>query len=457
MQAFTSMIKMATFLAIYFVVAVMVLIAGNLSITLPAALFCFAAYLLSLRAFPTPAEATQNISPWPPFLIAFFVYGNTYAFVLHSGIELIYPGLETSKQYTTLAQTHSTLAFAIMCALATLSAFLGVHHRANPYYADHKHHKKKSAGLIIVTNILLTAISTGYFLTIVDDIAAQTGRVGIAKQFNLYLWVFAGWIHLLFYFSAIIETAHTPKNTTSRNRLVTAILLLAIYCAMDSALGGRKIIAAALLGTIYGGLRYGVPRLRKILMVIPVAVLAMSVRAVFYDKFSGEADGLASIALQLGGEFVFTFLTFPTTIASECEFYESSISSYLMTVLQFIPRIFWNDKPLSLAQTLSNFLYDGQEGFAIVPMAEAWCTFGWGAPFIFPIIIGVLFFILQKTSSKTPIIGFIIYAHALELNRGEISYLVLQIVILYTIYAFGGSLAALFRANKLRAAQGSPC
>lgn len=451
------MIKTATFLAIYFVVAVMALMMGNLAITLPAALLCLLVYLMSLRAFRTPAEAVRHTGLWAPFLVAFFFYGNVYAFVQQSGVELVYPGLETSKQYTSIAHAQSTIAFAIMCALATLNAFIQAHRRVKTYPAEHKQPQKKQTGLIIVGNTLLTIVSAGYFLTIVDDISGQVGRVGMAKQFNLRFWVFLGWVQLLFYFGALVQVSKSPKNPRVRHRLLMATLFLAVYCAMDSALGGRKIIAAALFGTIYGALRYGVPPMRKILLAIPLVLLAMSVRAVFYDKFSGEADSLASIALQLGGEFVFTFLTFPTIIASGCGFYESSVSSYLMTVLQFVPRMFWSDKPFSLAQTLSNFLYGGQEGFAIVPMAEAWCTFGSGAAFVFPLIVGLLFGVLQRISIRHPIVGFIVYAHALELNRGEVSYLVLQVVILYAIYTFGGKLAASFRIKGLRARQDLPC
>lgn len=449
-------LKAAALLACYFVAGIIATQSSDLSTTLLAALLCFVAYLVSLWTLRVTAGRLQEVSLWPPFLIAFFLYSNTYPFVLQSGIDLVYPGLETSEEYTAIAHAQATVALAIMCALATAGAWRRAH-RPLQESVDQAQPPTTPTGLVIGGNILLSLVSLGYFSTIAGEISADAGRVGIAQNFNLYQWVFLGWMHLLFYFAAILQASRSPSNAAARNRLIVAALLVAVYCAMDSAVGGRKIIAAALLGTVYGSLRFGVPRVRTILLAVPVAVLAMSVRAVFYDKFSGEADGFASIALQLGGEFVFTFLTFPTTVASECGFYESSVSSYLMTVLQFVPRMFWDDKPFSLAQSLSNYLYDGQEGFSIVPMAEAWCTFGNGAGFAFPLIAGLLFGSLQGISRRLPIVGFIVYAHALELNRGEVSYLVLQVATLYAMYALGGRLAAAFRSPDSRASPDASC
>ncbi|MFG6441702.1 hypothetical protein [Roseateles sp. LKC17W] len=449
-------LKVAVLLACYLAAGITTLQASDLSATLLAALLCFVAYLISLWSVRVSASRDQEVSLWPPFLIAFFLYNNTYPFILQSGIDLVYPGLETSEEFTAIAQAQATVALVIMCMLATLDAWRGTNH-ATSSAKGVRCLAVAPSRWIIGGNALLMLTSLGYFSTIAGDISAEAGRLGVAQSFNLYQWVFLGWMHLLFYFAAILQAARSPNHRGVRTRLIVAAMLLALYCAMDSAVGGRKIIAAALLGTIYGALRFGVPRLRTITMAIPVAMVAMSVRAIFYDKFSGEADGFASIALQLGGEFVFTFLTFPTTIASECSFYESSVNSYLMTGLQFVPRILWDDKPFSLAQSLSNYLYDGQEGFSIVPMAEAWCTFGNAAGFAFPLVAGLMLGLLLRIARRRPLVGFIVYAHALELNRGEVSYLVLQVVTLYAIYAIGGRLATALAPSHPHAAPANQC
>jgi len=422
-------------------VAVIALLTDDLSITLAAALFCLTTYLISLKVERASPDGSKYVSLWPPFLIAFFFYNNTYPFVLLNGVDLIYPGLETSKEYTTIANTQAVIAFAIMCSFATVDAWCKRRYRLKPPLILRNNQPTTPTWMAVGTNILFLCVSVSYFTTIAGEISAEVGRVDVAQKFNLYFWVFLGWMHILFYFGALIKKSKSQNNTDSRNQIMVATLALAAYCAMDAALGGRKIIAAALLGTIYSALRFGIPRTHSIILAVPIIILAASVRAIFYDKFAGEADGFASIVFQLGGEFVFTFLTFPTAIASECRFYESGISSYLMTILQFVPRIFWDEKPFSLAQSLSNYLYNSQEGFSIVPMAEAWCNFRQAAGLVFPLVIAVMFNFLGRISNRLPIIGFIVYAHALELNRGEISYLIFQVITLYAIYEISGRLA----------------
>lgn len=447
----SKLLKAMSLIGVYLFISAITFFASNLRITLLTAFLCFLTYLLSILIFRPSPSNRRNISLWPPFLIAFFFYNNTYPFILINGIDISYLGLETSEHYTAITQKQSALAFIIMCILATMSAW------RQTYRSTQQVQFKPTVsqnGLIIGANIALSLIAISYFATIGGSISTEIGRVEIAQQFNLYLWVFLGWIHLLFYFSSIIQVSHTsPKY---RSRLFIAAILIAIYCLMDAAIGGRKIIAAAMLGTIYGALRFDTPRIRTIMLILPIAVLAISIRAIFYDKFS-DADGFSSLVYKLGGEFIFTFLTFPTTVASNCNFYNSGVSSYLMTFLQFIPRFFWENKPFSLAQSLSNHLYQGQEGFSIVLMAEAWCTFKSGAALAFPLIAGLLFSALQKLSRHLPIIGFLAYSHALELNRGEISYLVFQLTVLYTMYAIGGKILAIFRPNPSRATFNTPC
>lgn len=230
--------KLAAFLIVYFLVAIAALQIEDLSTTLSSALLCFVVYLISLGLLHPRSKDARRVSLWPPFLIAFFFYNNTYPFIQNSGINIDYPGLETSEKFIALAQAQATLAFAIMCAIATISEWVQVGRSSRLILVDKRHFSRAPIRLIIGANILLTLVSMIYFSSIAREISEGVGRVQIAKQFNLNLWVFIGWLHLLFYFGAIIKASGSANNSNIRNRLVMAMLLLAIYCLMDSALGG---------------------------------------------------------------------------------------------------------------------------------------------------------------------------------------------------------------------------
>lgn len=367
-------------------------------------------------------------APWPLFLPFFFIYCSFLPFLYALGFSFSYPGLETEDSSIHSAYEICSWSIIILSAISIFEPTLSKKNNTPSGATNTPSYPKTAAA-----SYLLLAISSGLFLPAFRTASANgMGRLGAAQELGLVVWLQFGWAFILLFFLAL--EAHRKSAATPRQ--FTILLLPTIgYVIMDAMLGGRKILAALYLGAIYYQRRYGSFPAKWLLAPFPIILFLMSIRALVYDQVTSDSTDFTSSLFAVGGEFVFTFATLPTTIANQCSYYSSDLSSYLLSILQFIPRSIWPDKPYSLAYSLSDHLYGGTEGFAINPIAEAWCSFKWGASIAFPAIMVAISLIARKASERAPVVGFLFFAHLLDINRGEISYLVFQLLTLSMAHA----------------------
>ena len=110
--------------------------------------------------------------------------------------------------------------------------------------------------------------------------------------------------------------------------------------------------------------------------------------------------------------------------------------TYTRLPLLIVPRAIWTGKPKSLGTQfiLDAFGTEDYQGFAFTPNTEAFLNFGYVGPVIIMAIIGIVFTILIKVSISYPGIYFIVLSSIFDLNRGEVSTWLYQLIFILLGY-----------------------
>ncbi|OBY37023.1 hypothetical protein PR729_10105 [Providencia rettgeri] len=95
--------------------------------------------------------------------------------------------------------------------------------------------------------------------------------------------------------------------------------------------------------------------------------------------------------------------------------------------------LFFELKPYSVAYNFSAYMDVGM-GFALTPLTESLCAFRGLGPYIFPLIFTIIIYIIYKLSKKYPYIYILLISMVMDINRGEISYFINNIIFMFFIW-----------------------
>jgi hypothetical protein len=152
------------------------------------------------------------------------------------------------------------------------------------------------------------------------------------------------------------------------------------------------------------------------------------------DKVDLVERDLAGIAAGIFGEFLFTSGTgyiIDANYQAICR--DVDLSSYFYWLIYLIPRAVYESKPYSLAINFANYMDMGM-GFALTPVAEAYCVGHHAAWFFLTFSTILLFALISLIARRSVIIYLIAMALTMDINRGEFSYTIVQIVTIFIIY-----------------------
>jgi oligosaccharide repeat unit polymerase len=107
--------------------------------------------------------------------------------------------------------------------------------------------------------------------------------------------------------------------------------------------------------------------------------------------------------------------------------------TYFSFLFLFIPRFLWASKPISLAVDFVNDL-DLPMGFGFSPVAEAYLNFGDISVILFPLSIILLVTVIYRLNRVFPFLYIFLFIQILNLNRGELSAVISEIIIMYLIF-----------------------
>ncbi len=142
------------------------------------------------------------------------------------------------------------------------------------------------------------------------------------------------------------------------------------------------------------------------------------------DKVSWADRTLPELLAGYVGEFIFTNLTSSITVHENflsCNVYPTPINPYLSWIFYYIPRVFFESKPYSVAMNFSSYMDVGM-GFALTPITESFCALGNWGPYFMPFIYFSAFYIILKLSYRYVFLYLILLSMVMDINRGEFSY-----------------------------------
>ncbi|WP_349487466.1 hypothetical protein [Providencia rettgeri] len=257
-------------------------------------------------------------------------------------------------------------------------------------------------------------------------------RVTIKDYIDVDIWYLLG--SIVSVFTCFIFTNYINiKN--NRFNLFIIFLLSSTYYFIDLSIGGRKFLIYFSIVALFTLSKTNKLNVKKMLMIIIPIILAMLSRGLMDKVNWGERD-IIDIIVGYVGEFIFTNLTSTITVYSNyasCDIYPSPINPYLSWIFYYIPRAFFELKPYSVAYNFSAYMDVGM-GFALTPLTESLCAFRGLGPYIFPLIFTIIIYIIYKLSKKYPYIYILLISMVMDINRGEISYFINNIIFMFFIW-----------------------
>jgi len=296
---------------------------------------------------------------------------------------------------------------------------------------------------LLIISFVTFFLTFAVFLPILP-IVIQNGvvdRVLSSSYINSNLWVSVGLLSYVGSFLSILAM------TNNRNYALIALVIFGSYFVMDMAIGGRKILFYLVLTVAPWMWASRAFRLKHLGFAGAAVLLPIIMRAVI-DKVDLVERDLAGIAAGIFGEFLFTSGTgyiIDANYQAICR--NVDISSYFYWLIYMIPRAVYESKPYSLAMDFANYMDMGM-GFALTPVAEAYCV-GHQTAWIFLLCSTLVIFSLVSLASRRSVIVYLIaMALCMDMNRGEFSYTVVQIVTMFVVYKFFIRLASKRQSKK---------
>lgn len=360
------------------------------------------------------------ISPYFWFVSFYMLYSSTFPFLFEFG-GLTYYGVENnSVMYTTI------YGFRFLSILMLIFSFF------HPYYVPYisKENinivKKSNDDILVMAVIILLLVCYcfifgGFYQFILAGETARTNLKNYVDNYNV--WTLIGYLNIYLFIYILVYF----KNISKTKRIIIMLPILS-YFFVCLFTGSRKFILFLMVITICCTI-LKIIETKKFFIIIGIAILLSTfMRVVVMDKgFSGNIyEKIASMT----GEFIFPYITFPLSIQKEISRMSFNYPTILDSILYFIPRKIFPLKNYSIGYTFSYRFMNVGMGFASTPLLEGYINFG-NSGFLFEaFIIGILLFYTTKKAYKDFFLFLFATIFLIDLNRGEISYYIRQLIII---------------------------
>ena len=232
-----------------------------------------------------------------------------------------------------------------------------------------------------------------------------------------------GWLFL--YWNNVIQHGNLKRKVKV---LILSFPIILFWIAHALAANRRELVALLIFGFASYWILKRTP-LKKILTTGLVLFILMILISAFRG---GATQSDSSFYFNSFGEFIFPNTTLAITMDESNRSFENFKlgSTYLYPIYTLIPRSIWEEKPLTTAAQFSNDVgVDFGLGFS--PLTESYMNWGWFTIFIFPVILILLFLSFLFLDKYLPFIYLFLIASVLNLNRGELGTVLLEMVIMY--------------------------
>ena len=229
-------------------------------------------------------------------------------------------------------------------------------------------------------------------------------------------------------------------NYKKLNPLIFLILILLFYYILISiAVGNRRQIIGILLGIFWKytelkKIKFTFLKLLSFLIFVTIFLVWGFIRDFKGDmSLSNFVDNGLTV-----NEFSVPYYTLIETLKNDSHTFLYGSTYFINTFLLFIPRFFYSifsiDKPDTLAINFVNDNFGGGQGYAFMPVTEAYLNFGFIGPILIFMIIGFLFSLVEYKNNL--IFRFLLITMSIDFCRTEISTFIYQLFFTGLIFFF---------------------
>lgn len=330
----------------------------------------------------------------------------------------------------------SLISFTLIIILFTFFLKESRGEKFNSYFNRHNTVSGRKVTILYFISCLIAFITISTFMLSGLYHLSFSGqdRIAIKDYVDVDFWYSIG--SVVSVFSCFVFTNYSNCKT-NKFHVYAVLLITSIYYLIDLSVGGRKFLLYFIIVALFTLSQTGKLSLKKTIYIAMPVILAMFSRGVMDKVTWGERDVVGIISGYVG-EFIFPNLTGSITIFSDlnsCNFFESPINPYFSWITYYIPRVIFEDKPYSVAYNLSSYMNAGM-GFALTPLTESFCALESLGPYIYPIILTFICYIVYRLSKNYTYLYIILVSMVMDINRGEISYFINNIIFMFFVWYF---------------------
>jgi len=279
--------------------------------------------------------------------------------------------------------------------------------------------------------IFLLSLEILYFLTcgyLSFFLSGTTRRTDI----NIYLKYANIWTFLGYYTIFTLLYLRMQRNLKIMQRFII-LLPSCFYYFVSIFSGSRKqllFVTIMVLITSCFSVMGRSRRKTKLLLIFLgiVLICAVYIRVIIMDK--GGTGNIYHKVYSFGGEFIYPSITFPITIQKKMLKNAFQYPTLFDSVLYFIPRFLFPFKNHSIGDVFARSMNINM-GFAMSPMLEAYINFG-NIGYLLEAVIIIFILQISHTCIKKNILIYIYsIIFLIDLNRGEISFYIRQMIEVY--------------------------
>lgn len=291
---------------------------------------------------------------------------------------------------------------------------------------------------VILFAILVSFMNNGGLGFILDG----GSRLEISEKLRLvnnsylkyYFLVYSLFIYIS-YFRQVYTFNFKAINRQSIDlSMLTRTFIIVFYWVLSFIAGNRRefvymFLISLIIFIVY---RFGTRKIPLKLYILSSFPLITLLTMGYFRNFNANRTPFlfSKFILDTFGDFVFPIQTLyyyidhPKLMLGK---------SYVNTFLYYIPRAFYNEKPISLA---NQFVLEinSRIGYGFSIVTESYLNFGWLSTIILPILILLIISLVVVFSKNDSILYFLFFSQVLNLNRGEFGVSILEYSILIFFY-----------------------
>lgn len=230
-----------------------------------------------------------------------------------------------------------------------------------------------------------------------------------------------------FVFTYLMNTLIAKKRKDFIHGLVFSLPILLFWIVHIMAGNRREFVSFLIFILIYYVFQKRISFKKLIL-----SALSFFVIMTLMSKARGGAEqSETSLYLNSFGEFIMPYNTLIETMRNDMSLEDYRLgATYLYPVYALVPRSLWPEKPLTTASQFSKNMKAGF-GLGFSPLTEAYINWGRFSIIILPLLILLIYRLFMILDYSFPFILIFLLMNSLNLNRGELGTVALEIFIMY--------------------------